>query len=444
MKSQYRIGAGKAEIIITSDMFPYGYGRGPGFTGIHDPLYIRALIVENDTDRVLIITADLDSFGHIEMWKDKICGVIDVERDHIFVMHTHNHESIHVRNDKDDKPEGDEDTARSERLVWDAMQRAIATALKKLQPGKICFGTGTCDVNINREFQYLGYYMIGRNPQGPSDKTVAVFRFTDMNDKPLAFFINYAVHGSVMAEMESDEILITGDLPGYTSRFVEERYNDEVVALWTSGAAGNQDAKYRATRYAFDANGVLYRYNVGEQGFALCDMQARDLAEEVIRVATEVMGEGQAEGELRSIQTVCNVPGKMKKGQGRPDFKNMPPPDMSVVRPEGMMMKDVDINHANGAPVDVQVGLIVLGDTVLACYSGEETYTLGKMAQRALAEKFKNVVIVAHTNGYIGYMSEESGFDRRVRSALVSLLARGGAEKVVVETPVKLAEALGY
>ena len=62
MKSQYKIGAGKAEIIITEDMFPYGYGRGPGFTGIHDPLYIRALIVENDTDRLLMITADLDSF----------------------------------------------------------------------------------------------------------------------------------------------------------------------------------------------------------------------------------------------------------------------------------------------------------------------------------------------------------------------------------------------
>jgi hypothetical protein len=41
-------------------------------------------------------------------------------------------------------------------------------------------------------------------------------------------------------------------------------------------------------------------------------------------------------------------------------------------------------------------------------------------------------------------MSEENGFDRRVRSALVTKLARGQAEKVVIETPLRLAEQLGF
>ena len=223
MNEPYRIGAGMAQIVVTPDMFPYGFGRGPGFTGIHDELYVRALLLERGETRVLLITVDLDSFGHIDEWKQKIQSVIHVPEDGIFVMHTHNHESIHVRNDKDDAPEGDADTARSEALTWAAMVQAIRQAEERLQPGKIRYGTGLCDVNINREYCYEGYYMIGRSPQGPSDKTVAVLTFTDLEDRPLAFFINYAVHGSVMADVRGEDgnPIITGDLPGYTSRFVE-------------------------------------------------------------------------------------------------------------------------------------------------------------------------------------------------------------------------------
>lgn len=451
MGSQYKAGAGRAEIITTPEMFPFGFGRGMQFHGQHDPLYVRALLIENGETKLLMITVDLDSFGHIEEWKEKIQSIIDIPENNIFVSHTHNHNSIHVRNDKDDKPEGDADTAKAEKLVWEAMEQAIRSAQSEVRPCKIAYGEGQCDVNINREFKYQGYYMIGRNPQGPSDKTVAVLRFSDMQDAPIAFLVNYAVHGSIMAEMmdsDSYTLEITGDLPGYTSRYIEQHFDEQAVALWTSGAAGNQDAKYRATRYAYKPDGTMYRYNVGNAGYALVDMQARDLAEEVIRVSCEEMPAGNAEGTLEAIQTVCTVPGKKTKGPGhggpKGGHQGPGPMDPSAVIAEGAMMKDIDLNQANGDPVRVHAGLIVIGDTALASVSGEETYTLGKMVKAVMHEKFRNVICLTQTNGYIGYMSEEAGFDRRVRSALVTQLARGQAEKVCVETPLALAKELGY
>jgi len=449
MKSQYQIGAGKAKIVITEDMFPFGFGRGMSFTGLHDDLYVRAILLKNDSTEVLMIGVDLDSFGHIEEWKEKIRTVIDIPEDSIFVSHTHNHESIHVRNDKDDKPEGDPDTDKAEKLVWEAMIKAIGVAKSSLRPGKVAYGEGKCDININREFKYNGYYMIGRNPQGPSDKTVRILRFSDLQDNPIAFFVNYAVHGSVMAEMmesESYKLEITADLPGYTSRYIEEHFSDEVVAIWTSGAAGNQDAKYRAQRYAYRADGTLYRYNVGSQGYALCDMQARDLAEEVLRVSEQVMVPGDTEGILVCTQETCVVPGKKTRGRGHggPGSKGPGHMDPNHVIAEGEMMKDMDLNRADGTPVTVHTGLIVIGETALATVSGEETYALGEMVQTVMREKFRNIVCLTQTNGYIGYMSEEAGFERRVRSALVSELARGQAEKVCVETPLRLAAALGF
>ena len=39
-------------------------------------------------------------------------------------------------------------------------------------------------------------------------------------------------------------VLISGDIPGATSRFVEESYDDKVIVAWTSGAAGDQAPLY--------------------------------------------------------------------------------------------------------------------------------------------------------------------------------------------------------
>ena len=456
----FQIGAAREEIVITEDMFPFGFGRGMSFTGIHDPLFVRVILLQNPQTTVLLIGLDLDSMGHIDFWKQKIRQVIDIPEENIYMMATHNHESIHIRNDKDDAPEGDADTAKSEALVWSALEKALRGAQSRLQPGRVCFDTGLCDININREVQYQGGYMIGRNLHGPSDKTVALLRFEDLQGHPLAFFINYAVHGSIMAEMEgAGEMLISGDLPGRTSAIVETYYGPDVVAVWTSGAAGNQDARYRAVRILPDENGRPYYGNYGtDAGYALIDMQARDLAEEVIRVS-EQMQPGSAEAVLQSRQTVCVVPGK-DHGRGPmgpggpgdtggavgPGGPGGPGPGMMgprPVEPEEDPQHPRDLESETEDRVTVHVGLLQIGDTVLSCYSGEQTYELGQMVKRALGEHAPHVVVVSHCNGYIGYMADVTGFERRVRSALVSLLAKGQAEKVVVSTPLRLAKEMG-
>ena len=120
----------------------------------------------------------------------------------------------------------------------------------------------TAYVNINRrEFTPGRGLWLGYNEEGPSDKTVTVLRFDDLTGKPIAFWINYAVHAVVMGP---DNFQITGDIAGATSRFVEQHYlgkdrprsdagsrlrlrpeeraaDEDPVAVWTSGAAGDQN-----------------------------------------------------------------------------------------------------------------------------------------------------------------------------------------------------------
>lgn len=103
-------------------------------------------------------------------------------------------------------------------------------------------------------------------PDGPSDKTVAVVKFETLSGSPIAILVNYAVHGTGMGQENYE---ITADVPGATSRYVEQYYGDQVVVPWTSGAAGDQCPIYDRSPKKFD--GVMA---IG-----------RLLGEEVIRVA---------------------------------------------------------------------------------------------------------------------------------------------------------------
>ena len=53
-------------------------------------------------------------------------------------------------------------------------------------------------------------------------------------------YYNYAVHGVITGNLD----MISGDIPGAASRYVEESLGDDAVALWTSGAAGDQNPIY--------------------------------------------------------------------------------------------------------------------------------------------------------------------------------------------------------
>ena len=65
-----------------------------------------------------------------------------------------------------------------------------------------------------------------------------MLRFDKPSGEPIALFINYAVHAVVVAP---DNTQVTGDLSGAASRWVEQRYGNKLVALWTSGPAGDQN-----------------------------------------------------------------------------------------------------------------------------------------------------------------------------------------------------------
>jgi hypothetical protein len=289
---------------------------------------------------------------------------------------------------------------------------AVRKAKSQLQPARFGVGTTTAYVNVNRrEFSAGRGWWLGFNERGPSDKTVTVVRFEDLTGKPIAFWINYGVHAVVMGP---ENYQVTGDLAGATSRFVEQHYlgNDRprsdggmrirlkpeekmtgegVVAVWTSGAAGDQNPVSTAS---------------GED-FTLVDGLGKILGEAVLRAASDVKTTSDA--SIRGGQKVVTCPGR---------------------RVEPGPTPRAEYKFTDADPVNIRLTLLTINDVALTGVSGE-VFTL--IAQRLAREsRLKPTIMVTHTNGSSGYIPSDDAFEPVSYEVTASRLKPGCAENSIV------------
>jgi len=378
-----------------------GYAnRTEGFKAVHDDLNVRAIVIDDGSAQAALIGCEVIGISSA-LWEkiaDRLTQETKIPRDHIMLasVHTHAAPALGTYNEP---AEGDTARKRAEYVqkLEDAILTAVQRAQANLRPAKVGFGVGKANVNTNRRARDPdGGWMLGNNPDGVSDKTVAVIKFETVSGEPLAIFSNYAVHGTVLG---SGNMQISSDLPGATSRFVEKHYDDKVVSPWTSGAAGDQDPIYRV--------GTDFR-NVAALG--------RLLGEEVIRVADTIATSTRA--RIRGAQRVVTCPGKrtvQSPGSNR-EYK----------------IEDAD-------PVPIRLSLLVINDIAIAGVSGEVLTNIGLRLKRE--SPFNRTLLVTHCNGSSGYIPDDAAYDQVSYEIITSRLKRGCAENAIVNGLVEMMNA---
>jgi hypothetical protein len=387
--AELRVGAAKIDITPAPDAaLPMsGYGsRTQGFTGIHDPIYVRVMVLDDGNTQAAIVAWELIGVPD-PVWAElspRIASETGIQPDNVIVAAAHNHGAP--------TPSG-----AYAKKVQDAAIEAIKLAKSRLQPAKMGYGTGMANVNVNRRERGPDGIVLGNNGEGASDKTVRVLRFDDLSGKPIAFLVNYAVHVVVMGP---DNLRISGDLAGATSRFVEGHFagkakprgdagprmrpapatkNEEVVALWTSGAAGDQNPVSIAT---------------AEEWF-LVDALGKVLGESVVRTSAAI--QTNPEARLRGAQKVITCDGKT-------------------------------------APVNIRLSLLAVGDIPIAGVSGE---VLNPIYQRLIGQA-PGALMITHANGASGYIPHDAAFPQGGYEPTTSRLQPGCAEAAVVNGIVEL------
>jgi len=396
-KGELRVGAARIDITPAEDAaLPLsGYAdRKQGFLGIHDRIYTRAVVLSDGTHQAALIACELISIPNA-LWEEvskRIQQETGIPPENMLLSAVHTHGAPSLRGGYTAVgPESEAYTAR----VEDAVIEAVRQAKANLQPARVGVGEGRAYVNINRrELTPDRGWWLGVNPDGPSDKTVAVVKFESLSGQLIALFINYGVHGTVMGQ---ENLQLTGDLPGATSRFVEQRFQDKLVALWTSGAAGDQNPVSRASGSDFTLVGAL----------------GQILGEEAVRVAARIKTYPQA--RLWTAQHVITCPGRTVTPGPRPRK---------------------EYTFIDSDPVSIRLSLLMLNDIAFAGVSGEVLTMIGRRLKRE--SPFSQTIMVTHTNGSSGYIPDDAAFDQVSYEITTSHLKPGCAENAIVNSFVEM------
>ncbi|MEV6480088.1 neutral/alkaline non-lysosomal ceramidase N-terminal domain-containing protein [Streptomyces sp. NPDC051576] len=386
----------------------------PGaFSGVHDPLFLRALYLDDGETEVALVSLDLIEAGDITPLRERIERELGIPADHVVITATHTHNAPRIA---DVSPGalahagGPESFAYTE-IVYDRVVAALREARADARPARFGVGSGSADVNINREEYADGRWTLGRDPDGPSDKTVWVLKFESEDGEPIAVLVTYAVHSTVVFGTGE----ISGDLAGAACRHVErtlrEEHGTDAVAVWMPGALGDQ-----APRIDLGLPfGVAPTERQRARAYAAMDAQGLIVGTEVLRVADRI-GETSSDIRIRAGQRTVHCP--VKAGH-------------EVM--ETMRQEAVDT-------VPLRLALVALDDVALTGVSGE---VVTEVYRRLQAESpLARTLLVSLANDRIGYLPDDARFDRPVHSVNGCPIARGHAENAIVEGLVGLITGL--
>ena len=396
-----RAGAAKVDITPQDLAGLTNLWRRP-FEGVHDKIFLRALVVENGVNSAAIVAADLVEFGDTMPVRERIAKETGIPADHVIITASHDHNAPRAGfvTPGSSAQVGGPATASYTEKVYDQIVAVVKTAKASAQPARVGIGTGKADVNTNRDQFIKGAWKLGVNPDGPSDKTVWVVKFETMSGEPIALLINYAVHAVVLGPANT---LVTGDIAGSTERFVEQYYKDKVVALWTIGAAGDQNPKYMSWD---TTSGTGQR----EPGYPLMDALGQIVGEEVVRVAGQIeqtTPSARIEGAERVV-TCATKPPRQREG-------------MSQQRAPSMSL---------------HLGLVLINQIALTGVSGEVVTNIYWHLKKA--SPYNNTIMITMANDRVGYIADDAAYDTPIYEVTGSPLARGCAETAIVNGLVEM------
>lgn len=302
-----KAGAGRCEIAWEPEILPRS--KRETYTRILDRPCIRIIVLDSE-ERFLIVAAELANMDR-KVQKDIICMLEEkasVKEDHIFFHLNHVHSTPHGWGPFDMEDLDEKEKAKMApfyNALYRAAEEALIKALNTLRPARVGTGKGICgSAIVNRNVQTDQGWWLGSNEAGEKDDTVGIIRLDDMHGDTIAILFVYYVVPSVLDYSTRDfepglERVLSADLAGYSSAFVEAEYPGAVAAYLT-GAAGDVWPSYCAMYQLVGRGGKLRTVDLGDAGGLLAKLQGERLGQQVVAAAEEIVcGDLEAPVSLR-------------------------------------------------------------------------------------------------------------------------------------------------
>jgi hypothetical protein len=399
--------------------------------GIVDRIHARAVVVNNGITSAALVSIDhgMVSGALYEAVTKRAETELGIPAGNIIINPTHTHSSARISNDK----------------MIEYVYGVVKSAYEKMQPAVMSWGTGVSYINVNRNIfdKDRRTWWEGPNYDGQSDKTVAVIIFKNLNGDPIAVYYNYAMHAVAAGQLD----MVCGDAPGATSNYIEDSFDNSVVALWSEGACGDQNPLFfqqtfdlrdiRIAEYAKRGEDISNRMPSGGTGLdrnnpkiaklmnqqkEICQSMGQMLGEEVMHVMRTVK-RGENAIRITSAQKTVKFPGRRQLNSGRAGYQGQ--------------YEDAD-------SVSTKIYYLQIDDIAI-CGIGSEVFN--QIAVRLKNESpFARTLMVTIANGgsNTGYIPSDVSYGYQTFEVLSSRIKPGFAESGIVNGFLDLMEKTKY
>lgn len=415
-RGQLKAGAAKV------DVTPRENELGVNTYGILDHTYARAIIFTNGSKVAGFVNTDGNvSQAAINYVNERAEKELGIKPGDILYNGTHCHSTGTVR--------GDELNERT----WQAVKQAY----DNMVDAKVGFGNGVCYLNVKRDLfdPERGTWWEGPDYDGKSDKTVSVIYFESMDGKPIATYYNYAMHAVITGQLD----MVTGDFPGNSENYIESKYGPDFVAIFSSGAAGDQNPLYfqqtfdlRDIRIASEAAKGNDISNKMPRGGDLLDRNDPETARLMNEQKQMAISYGQLLGEevkyvimmmrhfennvtINTDRRTITCPGRIQtNGGGRAGYAG---------------------TYEDGPDVQIGLALIMLDDIPVCGVAGEVYNQIAVQLKNEspYARTFMTTVCDGMGARGGGYIPDDESYGAEVFEVLGTRYKQGYAQKGIVE-----------
>ena len=431
-----RVGAAKVDITPAQSELPKQY------LGVLDHVYSRAIVIDNGTTSAALVTVDVISLSDAiaNRVNSRIAAELGIPAENIVLAGTGTHSSP-----TSSGPQGPAAAPVRNAAFEDKIVTSVRLAKEQLRPARMSYGTGVSYINVNRDNidpKTHGWWE-GPNYDGVSDKSVRVLTFVSPDGKPIAVYYNYAVFNVITGVLD----LVSGDITGATSRYIEESCDNTVVAALSLGAHGDQNPIYfqqtfdlRAIRiqdYAKRGEDISNAMPSGGVGLdrsdptvaKLMDQQKRMilsmgqmLGEEVLHAMRGATRELSDVGIYGNHKTVT-CPGRQRIDEGR---------------------SGVVGTYQDADPLEIRLGVLMVGDVAIAEVNAIPYAAIGLRLKKE--SPYARTMLTARANGMsrAGYIPDDASYGHQIFSVLNSPVKPGCAETAIVDGILDLMPRVRY
>jgi hypothetical protein len=415
-----------------------GYYSARGASAVLDNLYCKALVLHEGDTRIALVVCDLISLPRRTVTEARRLIEKDtgIPASHVMISATHTHTGPVVAREsaRDDLDGGSSDLGRRYTEALPALiARGVAEANNKLAPARVEAAIAKEEhLSFNRRF-FMRDQTVSWNPRklhpdivkpaGPIDPDVAVLYFAASPSKPLATYVNFAMHPDTVGGEA-----ISADFPGVLSRLLSDQQGTEMVTLFANGCCGNLN--HRNIDWA----------------------DAQKGPHEARRIGTALAGDVcRALPLLKPLKT-----GTLKVKSEIVSLPLAPISDADIVRAKDVVqrMRDpktaflekvkayqvLDVAARAGKPWEVEVQVVSLADQAAwVSLPGEIFVELGLAIKKE--SPFPYTMIAELANGSIGYIPDRQAYAQGNYEVVSARCALGSGE-LLVQTAVRLLREL--